>query len=71
MLDNHIDEPCVSCGTSPRLLVSVSKPGQTFKTRTDFLKVHEVTKPQVFPPSMHGRLCRLALVSYLCVNLTS
>lgn len=49
MLDNHIAEPCVSSWASPSLLVN--KPNKTFRLCTDFHKVNNIMKPDVFPLS--------------------
>ena len=64
MLDNHIAEPCVSSWASPCLLVS--KPDTTFRPCTDFRKVNNVTKPDVFPlPRMEDCIDQVGSAVYV------
>ena len=64
MLDNNIAEPCSSSWASPCLLVS--KPDNTYRPCTDFRKVNNITKPDVFPlPRMEDCIDQVGSATYV------
>lgn len=64
MLDNHIAEPCSSSWASPCLLVN--KPDKTFRPCTDFRKVNNITKPDLFPlPRMEDCIDQVGSATYV------
>ena len=64
MLENNIAEPSNSSWASPCLLVT--KPDSTFRPCTDFRKVNNVTKPDVFPlPRMEDCVDQVGAAKYV------